>query len=67
LKRFLNHAQVRERYGGKSKMWLERKIRIDGEFPRPTKLGGRVRLWAEDELEKYERKIAARERAAAAA
>jgi predicted DNA-binding transcriptional regulator AlpA len=62
-KKYLTREQVCQRYA-KSKAWLERRLRTDAKFPRPTQLGGRVRLWDETELADYERAIVAAERAA---
>ena len=34
-KRYLNANQVRQRYGGASHMWLERRTRKRSDFPTP--------------------------------
>ena len=46
--------QVRSRYGGRSSMWLYRKLRSDPKFPRPTYFG-RMQFFRVSELEAYER------------
>jgi predicted DNA-binding transcriptional regulator AlpA len=58
---FLNAAEVLERYGFRSQMWLRRMLQTDDDFPRPLKLGpkGRFRLWSIKELIKYEKQQAA--------
>jgi predicted DNA-binding transcriptional regulator AlpA len=59
-KRYLTAAQLRERYGGRSHMWIERRLLSDSTFPRPAYFG-RFRFWALDEIEMWERAaIAAR-------
>ena len=60
-KQFIGIRAVRQRYGGRSHMWIERKLANDPTFPKPHTFGGRLRLWAVDELEKWERECAARE------
>ena len=54
FKRYLTAAQLRERYGGRSEMWIGRIIQRDGKFPRPIYIG-RFRFWAIDQIEAYER------------
>ena len=56
---FISAPQVCDRYGGRSHMWLERKLQNDPEFPRP-KYFGRLRFFEISELENYERSSAAR-------
>jgi predicted DNA-binding transcriptional regulator AlpA len=53
-KRYLTAAQLRERYGGRSEMWIERIMQRDAKFPRPIRIG-RFRFWAVDEIEAFER------------
>jgi predicted DNA-binding transcriptional regulator AlpA len=55
---FISAPQVCDRYGGRSHMWLERKLQNDPAFPRPTYIG-RLRFWVIAELEAYERNAAA--------
>jgi predicted DNA-binding transcriptional regulator AlpA len=62
-KQYLTTTQVRARYGGRSTMWIARKLKTDPTFPRPVKLGGRWLFFVLDELEAWERARAA-ERAA---
>ena len=56
-KRYLSTSLVLERYG-RTRTWLERKIRHDSRFPRPYTFGSDRRSWLESELEKYERECA---------
>ena len=58
-KYYLTSAQMRERYGGRSEMWLTRIMRSDAKFPRYIVIG-RYRFWALDDVERYERHVAAR-------
>jgi predicted DNA-binding transcriptional regulator AlpA len=53
-KRYLSTRKVLERYG-RTRTWLELKIRNDARFPRPYTFGSDRRSWLESELEKYER------------
>jgi len=58
--KFLTAAQVRERYGNRSHMWIVRKLENDKTFPRPVKLGGsRFNFWELSKLEEWERAQAA--------
>jgi predicted DNA-binding transcriptional regulator AlpA len=59
-KKFLTVAQICARWGDRSTMFVERKLRDDPRFPRPMKLGGRLRLFDEAEIEAYERGFVAR-------
>jgi predicted DNA-binding transcriptional regulator AlpA len=54
-KKYLTVAQLCERWGNRSFMFIERKLRTDKNFPRPMRLGGRLRLFDEDAIEAYER------------
>ena len=57
-KRFLGIRQLRERYGGRSHMFVERLIKNDPSFPRPIKIAPGTmshRMWDEDALEAWER------------
>jgi hypothetical protein len=58
-KTYLTAGQMRVRYGNRSEMFLTRIMQSDPAFPRPVMLG-RLRLWAIDEVEEYERALAAR-------
>ena len=44
---------VRERYGDRSHMWVERRLKTDPKFPRPVYIG-RLRFWRIDQLESWE-------------
>jgi hypothetical protein len=50
---WLSARQLRRRYGGRSHMWVERRLHFDPEFPKPIKIG-RLRFWDLDALEAYE-------------
>jgi predicted DNA-binding transcriptional regulator AlpA len=52
---YLTTAQLRKRWGGCSHMFIERRMKSDPKFPRPVKLGGRVRLFDLNQIEAYER------------
>lgn len=43
-------------------MWLERKLKADPNFPRPTKIGN-LRFFKITDLEEYERRCAVGEAA----
>ena len=43
--------QVRKRYGGRSQMWLWRKLKYDPKFPRPLLMGKNLRLFDDAELD----------------
>jgi len=58
-KQYVTGRQLRERYGGRSEMWLARIMRADADFPRPIVIG-RYRFWALDQIESYERDVAAK-------
>jgi hypothetical protein len=60
---WISAPQVCDRYGGRSHMWLERLLRRDKTFPRPTKFG-RLRFFKIEELVAWERQAAVRSRAA---
>lgn len=55
---WITAKQVCERYGGRSLMWLWRKVRDDANFPRPAYFG-RLQFFKMEELEAYERAIIA--------
>ena len=56
---YLSAGQVRARFGGRSHMWLVRRLADDADFPRPLYIAKR-RYWRRDALEAWERKVAAR-------
>jgi predicted DNA-binding transcriptional regulator AlpA len=60
---FLSSRQVRQRYGGRSQMWLHRRLHDNSGFPRPVYLG-RQRFWKLEDLERWEREQAAKSLAA---
>jgi predicted DNA-binding transcriptional regulator AlpA len=49
----LNALAVRMRYGGRSDMWLWRRLENDPDFPRPIRIG-RKRYWRLSELLAFE-------------
>ena len=51
-------AQVRARYGNVSHMWIERRLKDDSTFPRPTYIARR-RYWRLADLVAWERAKAA--------
>jgi hypothetical protein len=53
-KRYLTSRQLRDRYGGRSHMWISRRLKADPKFPRP-KYFGRYQYFDLDEIEAYER------------
>jgi predicted DNA-binding transcriptional regulator AlpA len=53
-KHYCTARQVCERYGGRSQMWLWRKLKSDQKFPRPLVMGKNLRLFDEDELDAYD-------------
>jgi predicted DNA-binding transcriptional regulator AlpA len=55
---YITSAQLRQRYGGLSHMWVERKIQNDPDFPRPVYFGTNFRFFKLAEIEEYERKCA---------
>lgn len=54
---YISAPQVLDRYGGRSHMWLVRKLESDPDFPKPEKFG-RLRFFKISELEAYEKKCA---------
>lgn len=50
---YLKTAQVRQRYGHCSKMWIERRMK-DSAFPQPVYFGA-LRFWRESDLLAWER------------
>ncbi|MGC2409384.1 MAG: DNA-binding protein [Methyloceanibacter sp.] len=57
-KQYLTNQQTRDRYGGKSQMWLWRRLKYDPRFPRPLIIGKRQHF-AEDELDAYDEALRA--------
>lgn len=60
---FISAPQLLARYGGRSHMWLVRVLERDQTFPRPVYVG-RLRFFPVAELAAWERKTAAKSRAA---
>ncbi|GMO36590.1 hypothetical protein BwSF12_47210 [Bradyrhizobium ottawaense] len=52
-------SQLRARYGGVSRMWVQRRLKDDPAFPRPLYIANR-RFWRLGELTAWERAVAAR-------
>jgi predicted DNA-binding transcriptional regulator AlpA len=58
-KKYLTLQQLCTRWGDRSRMFVERRLRNDPDFPRPIRLGsGRIRLFDEAEVEDYEKRSA---------
>jgi predicted DNA-binding transcriptional regulator AlpA len=51
---YINTRQLRDRYGGVSHMWIERRIADDLSFPQPIYMGAR-RFWLLAKIEAWER------------
>lgn len=60
---WLTTAQLKARYGNVSHMFLERLMKRDPTFPRPTTFGSSFRFWLLSELEAWERACAAKKSA----
>ena len=54
----ISTAQLRQRYGGVSHMWPERRLADDPDFPKPTYIAKR-RYWRLGDLIAWERLKAA--------
>jgi hypothetical protein len=59
---WISAQQVLARFGGRSEMWLHRKLTMEADFPRPM-YSGRLRFFRLDELEQYEKLAVVRGRA----
>jgi hypothetical protein len=57
---FLNSAQVKQRYGGVSEMWLHRRLHDDSGFPPADLVVNGRRFWRRRKLVAWERRRAAR-------
>jgi hypothetical protein len=55
---WITAAQVCSRYGGRSFMWLSRKLQNDPSFPRPS-YDGRIRLFRLSEFDQYDQSMIA--------
>jgi hypothetical protein len=52
--KYLRTAQVRQRYGNASAMWIERRLRDPASgFPAPVYFG-RLRFWRLSDLERWD-------------
>ncbi|SHL14888.1 hypothetical protein [Bradyrhizobium lablabi] len=56
---YISAKQVLARFGGRSEMWLVRKLIAEADFPRPV-YSGRLRFFRIDELEQYEKQMVQR-------
>ena len=61
---YITTAQLRQRYGNVSHMWVERKLKSDPDFPGPVTFGSMFRFFRLADLEAYERACAAKHYAA---
>jgi predicted DNA-binding transcriptional regulator AlpA len=53
--RYLTAIQVRARYGGRTDVWLWRRLQDKGDpFPPPTMTMASQRLWLEADLDAYD-------------
>ena len=56
--RWITSTQVRNRYGGKSAMWLWRKLRDENDPPCPKpRYHGRIMMFSVAELDNYDSKL----------
>lgn len=55
---WITAKQVCARYGGRSHMWLDRKLRNNPTFPRPA-YDGRIRIFRVAEFDDYDRALIA--------
>jgi hypothetical protein len=56
--RWITGVQVRARYGGRSNMWLWRKVHNDPNFPKPS-YDGRLQIFQVADLDEYDRLLIA--------
>jgi hypothetical protein len=52
--KWMTALQLRARYGGKSHMWIVRKLKNDPDFPRPS-YDGRMQIFNIAEFDEYDR------------
>jgi hypothetical protein len=52
-RRYVTAIQLRARYGGRSHVWLWRKLKRDPNFPKPFYMDG-FRYWDEADLDQYD-------------
>lgn len=60
--RRVSSAFIRQRFGGVSHMWVERRLKGDPTFPRPIYIARR-RFWSLAEITAWERSLATRQSA----
>ena len=60
---WISGRQVCQRYGGRSTMWLVRKLQNDPHFPKPAYFG-RLQFFKLEHLQAYDRAVIARNDAA---
>lgn len=53
---WITSNQVCDRYGGRSQMWLWRRVKTDAAFPKPTYMG-RMQLFSVAALDAYDRAL----------
>lgn len=58
---WLTSKQVRNRYGGKSEMWLWNMVKNDPHFPKPA-YQGRMQIYSVQELDEYDRLLISKRR-----
>jgi hypothetical protein len=51
---WMTSVQLRARYGGKSHMWIVRKLRNDPDFPKPV-YDGRMQQFSIKEFDEYDK------------
>jgi len=56
---YVTTRQLRNRYGGVSHMWIERRLADDPAFPKPVYFGAR-RFWPRAAIENWERAAVAK-------
>jgi hypothetical protein len=56
---WMTSVQLRARYGGKSHMWIVRKLKNDPDFPRPSH-DGRMLIFNIKEFDAYDRLLLAK-------
>lgn len=52
--KWISSIQLRQRYGGKSHMWIVRNLKNNPEFPRPS-YQGRMQIFSVAEFDEYDR------------
>ncbi len=54
---WMTTPQLLRRYGGRSAMWLWRKLRDDPDFPKPIYMGPKNRMFSVAECDAYDRNL----------